>query len=85
MDYIDIVFDVLDGMAPGLISFFGEGIKYFKENRITLRMIYLIVSLFIVLFTMFVRKQGFVKTNVYLKLGTIIMNLMLMIHSDNDI
>ena len=89
MDYVDTVFDVLDGLAPGLISFFGEGMEYFKKHRTTFRMIYLTVSLCMVLFTIFIRKQGFVKTNVYLKIGTIVMNLLLMIYthakSDDDI
>lgn len=89
---VDIVFDVIDNIMPGIIGFFSgivvttkknmtDYANYYKRNSKLVKLFYLLFIILHLAFVYFIQDKRIISSNIYIKIASAVFNFIIFLYT----
>jgi hypothetical protein len=89
---VDIIFDLIDNIMPGIIGFFSgivvttkknitEYAEYYRRNAKLVKLFYMLFIILHLAFVFFIQDKRVISSNIYIKIASAVVNLIIFLYT----
>ena len=89
---VDIIFDLIDNIMPGIIGFFSgivvttkknitEYAEYYSRNAKLVKLFYMLFIILHLAFVFFIQDKRVISSNIYIKIASAVVNLIIFLYT----
>jgi hypothetical protein len=89
---VDMIFDIIDNIMPGIIGFFSgivvttkknitEYANYYKRNAKLVKLFYMLFIILHLAFVYFIQDKRVISSNIYIKIASAVINLIIFLYT----
>ena len=89
---VDMIFDLIDNIMPGIIGFFSgivvttkknitEYAEYYRRNAKLVKLFYMLFIILHLAFVFFIQDKRVISSNIYIKIASAVVNLIIFLYT----